>query len=139
VPARPDRIGLGIATIVAAVAAMSFQDGMVKYVSAGMPLWQIYGPALAARPADPARPAAPPPPAAAVPAILSRLGLPAQPAAGDLLYRLLRQPAAAQPVGRRCSRLHGAALHHAVVGAVAARPGRALAMGGDRHRLFPAC
>jgi len=41
-PARPDRIGLGIATIVAAVAAMSFQDGMVKYVSAGMPLWQIY-------------------------------------------------------------------------------------------------
>src|SRR5436305_6795129 len=41
-PARPDRVGLGIATIVAAVAAMSFQDGMVKYVSAGMPLWQIY-------------------------------------------------------------------------------------------------
>ena len=40
--ARPDRVGLGIITIVAAVLAMSFQDAVVKYVSAGMPLWQIY-------------------------------------------------------------------------------------------------
>jgi drug/metabolite transporter (DMT)-like permease len=41
-PARPDRVGIAVATIVAAVLAMSFQDAVVKYISAEMPLWQIY-------------------------------------------------------------------------------------------------
>jgi drug/metabolite transporter (DMT)-like permease len=39
---RPDRIVIGVVTIVATVFAMSVADAMVKYVSAGFPLWQIY-------------------------------------------------------------------------------------------------
>lgn len=39
---RPDRVALGIVTIVATVFAMSVADAIVKYASANFPLWQIY-------------------------------------------------------------------------------------------------
>ena len=40
--ARPARTGLGISLIVSAVFTMALQDAVVKYVSADLPLWQIY-------------------------------------------------------------------------------------------------
>jgi drug/metabolite transporter (DMT)-like permease len=39
---RPEKLALGVATIVATVFAMSFADAVVKYVSAELPLWQIF-------------------------------------------------------------------------------------------------
>ena len=42
VRARPARTGLGISLIVCAVFTMALQDAVVKYVSADLPLWQIY-------------------------------------------------------------------------------------------------
>jgi len=40
--ARPDRVGLGVATMVATALAMSFGDALVKLVSADFTVWQIY-------------------------------------------------------------------------------------------------
>lgn len=39
---RPERVTIGIVTIVATVLAMSFADAVVKSVSAAFTLWQIY-------------------------------------------------------------------------------------------------
>lgn len=39
---RPERATFGVVMIVAAVFGMAFQDALVKYVSAGLPLWQLY-------------------------------------------------------------------------------------------------
>jgi drug/metabolite transporter (DMT)-like permease len=39
---RPEKVALGVVTIVATVFAMSFADAVVKYVSAELPLWQIF-------------------------------------------------------------------------------------------------
>ncbi len=39
---RPDKIGLGVLTIVATAIAMSFGDAVVKYVSSDFAVWQIY-------------------------------------------------------------------------------------------------
>lgn len=46
-PAKPsvtgtDRVGVGVLFIVGAVLTMSFQDALVKLISADLPLWQIY-------------------------------------------------------------------------------------------------
>ncbi|MGF1609970.1 MAG: DMT family transporter [Kiloniellales bacterium] len=38
----PERAAFGAALIVAAALGMAFQDAVVKYVSAGLPLWQLY-------------------------------------------------------------------------------------------------
>ena len=40
--ARPDRVALGVATMVATALAMSFGDAVVKLVSADFTVWQIY-------------------------------------------------------------------------------------------------
>jgi drug/metabolite transporter (DMT)-like permease len=39
---RPERMSVGIATIVATVLAMSFADAVIKYASTDFTLWQIY-------------------------------------------------------------------------------------------------
>jgi drug/metabolite transporter (DMT)-like permease len=39
---RPEKIALGVATIVATTFAMSFADALVKYVSSDFTVWQIY-------------------------------------------------------------------------------------------------
>ncbi|HXP74810.1 MAG TPA: DMT family transporter [Stellaceae bacterium] len=40
--ARPERVALGVATIVATTVAMSFGDAAVKYVSSNFSVWQLY-------------------------------------------------------------------------------------------------
>ncbi len=40
--ARPEKIALGVSTIVATTIAMSFGDAVVKYVSSDFTVWQIY-------------------------------------------------------------------------------------------------
>jgi drug/metabolite transporter (DMT)-like permease len=39
---RPEKIALGVSTIVATTVAMSFADALVKYVSSDFTVWQIY-------------------------------------------------------------------------------------------------
>ena len=39
---RPDNVALGVMTIVTAVFLMSLQDAIIKLVSGGLPLWQLY-------------------------------------------------------------------------------------------------
>jgi drug/metabolite transporter (DMT)-like permease len=39
---RPEKVALGVSTIVATTVAMSFADAMVKYVSSDFTVWQIY-------------------------------------------------------------------------------------------------
>ena len=41
-PSHSERAAFGVATIVVAALGMAFQDAVVKYVSAGLPLWQLY-------------------------------------------------------------------------------------------------